>query len=113
MGDDPKSKPLDDLKEGLGLIFRAAKGAVERLPTDKVEDVAKDAVKQVGSAFETIGSEVDKLWNKATGSGAPPVPPAAPPPAEAAAEPPKPPEEPQHYDDAYAPEPPPKGPRVG
>jgi hypothetical protein len=36
---DEKPKPVDDLKEGLGLLFRAAKGAVERLPTDKLEDV--------------------------------------------------------------------------
>lgn len=106
---DENRKPVDDLKEGLGLLFRAAKGAVEKLPTDKLEDVAKDAAKEVGRAFESIGNEIDKAFGK-TGSSPPP----AAPPAEAKkdddkpAEPPK--EEPK-YDDGYAPEP--KGPRVG
>lgn len=109
MSDEQKPKPLDDLKEGLGLIFRAAKSAVEKLPTDKVEDVAKDAAKHVGSAFESIGNEVDKLWNKATApAGAAPAEAA---PGEAPKEEAKP-DEAQPYDDAYAPEPP-KGPRVG
>jgi hypothetical protein len=54
---DEKPKPVDDLKEGLNLLFRAAKGAVERLPTDKLEDVAKDAAKEVGRAFESLGNE--------------------------------------------------------
>lgn len=108
MSDEQKPKPLDDLKEGLGLIFRAAKSAVEKLPTEKVEDVAKDAAKHVGSAFESIGNEVDKLWNKATASPTPAANAAAP--AETKEEPK--PEEAQQFDDAYAPEPP-KGPRVG
>lgn len=113
MSDEKKPKPLDDLKEGLGLLFRAAKGAVESLPTDKVEGVAKDAVKEVGRAFETIGNELDKAFKQATGSAPPPpqAPPAEPPAAahdrkdEAA------PTGDQRHDDAYAPEPP-KGPRV-
>ena len=115
MGDD-KSKPVDDLKQGLGLLFRAAKGAVEALPTDKLEDVAKDAAKEVARAFESIGTEVEKVVGRVTGSQPPPPPhgtPPAPPAAAAGTE------ETQDggkedakYDDAYAPEPP-KGPRVG
>lgn len=73
-----KSKPVDDLKEGLNLLFRAAKGAVERLPTNKLEDVAKDAVKEVGRALESIGTELDKALGR--GAGAPP-PGHDPPPA--------------------------------
>ncbi len=109
MSDDQKPKPIDDLKEGLGLLFRAAKGAAEKIPTDKVETVAKDAVKEVGKAFDTIGGEIDKVWNKATGSEPPPNKGA-----EAKAEGEKKDEEKkeEHFDDAYAPEPP-KGPRVG
>ncbi len=111
MSDDQKPKPLDDLKEGLGLLFRAAKGAVEKIPTDKAEEVAKDAAKEMGRAVETIGGEVEKLWNKATGAEKKGTPPPPAPTAEEAKDEKK--EEPQHYDDAYAPEPPPKGPRVG
>ena len=117
---DDKPRPVDDLKEGLGLLFRAAKGAVERLPTDKLEDVAKDAVKEVGRAFESIGTEIEKVVGKVSGSPSPQPPPApptgyAPPPAEGAEakkDDAPPPAEPPKYDDGYAPEPP-KGPRVG
>ena len=117
-----EKKPLDDLKEGLGLLYRAAKGAAAKIPTEKIETTAKGAVKEVGKAVESLGSEVDKLWSSAAGldkdakaHAAPPAqPPAARPTADGAApkkdEPPA-----QHWDDAYAPEPPapPKGPRIG
>jgi hypothetical protein len=114
---DDKPKPVEDLKEGLGLLFRAAKGAVESLPTDKIEGVAKDAAKEVGRAFESIGSEVDKLIHPNKAGTQPPQ--AAPPNASAstpnagAPPAPEPPKEDVKYDDGYAPEPPPKGPRVG
>jgi len=117
---DDKPSPVDDLKQGLGLLFRAAKGAVEKLPTDKLEDVAKDAVKEVGRAFESIGSEIEKVVEKVSGSSAAPQqpptgyapPPPPSPPAEARSEEEKKAAEPPRYDDGYAPEPP-KGPRVG
>ena len=122
---DDKPKPVDDLKEGLGLLFRAAKGAVESIPTEKlegvtgkiegvagkIEGVAKDAAKEVGRAFESIGGEVDKLIHPNKGSQPPQG--AAPPAANAAAPAPEAPKEEVKYDDGYAPEPPPKGPRVG
>lgn len=101
---DDKRDPVDDLKEGLGLLFRAAKGAASKLPTDKIEDVAKDAVKEMTRAFETIGHEVEKVVKGSPSAGA-----EAPPAASADAPPPP---EPK-YDDGYAPEPPPRGPRVG
>jgi len=117
---DDKPKPVDDLKEGLGLLFRAAKGAVESLPipnTDKVEGYAKDAAKgakdaakEVGRAFESIGGEVEKLIHPNKPNTQPP-PQAAAPPADAAAAAEAPKDE-AKYDDGYAPEPP-KGPRVG
>ena len=111
---DEKPKPVDDLREGLGLLFRAAKGAASRLPTGKIEDVAKDAVREVGRAFESLGSELEKVVGRSAGYPAPPSheePPAADAPAsrpaEPAAEPPSG-AAPKH-DDAE----PPKGPRIG
>jgi len=107
----PKSDPVDDLKQGLGLLFRAAKGAVEKLPTDKVEDVAKDAAKEVARAFETIGQEVEKVIapNKKSSQPPPADATAQQPPAQGQEKPAegeaKPPEQPR-VDDAYAPEPP-------
>jgi hypothetical protein len=116
---DDKSDPVDDLKQGLGLLFKAAKGAVEKLPTEKLEDTAKTAAKEVSRAFETVGAEVQKAINKATGSEPPPPNQPPPntaqgaPPAEGEKKPAQPPAPPVQYDDGYAPEPPPKGPRIG
>jgi hypothetical protein len=112
---EDKPRPVDDLKEGLGLLFRAAKGAVEKLPTDKLEVVAKDAAKEVGRAFESLGNEIEKVVGIVSGS----APPAQGQPPAGAAPPPEPKKdeaqsaEPPKYDDGYAPEPPPRGPRVG
>jgi hypothetical protein len=82
---DDKPKPLDDLKQGLGFLFRAAKGvaevAAEKIPSGKLEDAARDAVREVGRALETVGGEIDKAWTKATGATPPPdasAPPSAP-----------------------------------
>ena len=107
---DEKTKPVDDLKEGLGLLFRAAKGAVQALPTDKVEGAAKDAVKEVNRAFESLGAEIQNVISGKHQTGAPPV--EAPP--QANANPNEPPKADAKFDDGYAPDPPkPKGPRVG
>ncbi len=102
---DDKPKPVDDLKQGLNLLFRAAKGAVDKIPTDKIEGAMRDGA-----------TEIDKVvTNVTTRPGS--TPPAQPPAATAAgAEGEKKDEQPpQHYDDAYAPEPPApgKGPRIG
>lgn len=123
MSDDKSSKPVDDLKQGLNLLFRAAKGAVEKIPTDRIEGAVKDGAKEVGKAFETVAGELDKAFSKATGSTPPAVQPAQPPEpttaegiaqanAQHEADGKKKKEE--HFDDAYAPEPEPgKGPRIG
>ncbi len=112
---DEKPKPVDDFKEGLNLLFRAAKGAVESLPTNKIENVAKDAAKEVGRAFESIGTEIEKVMGKTPSQPAAPPPPAPdanahPHASNANPEPAK--KEEAKFDDGYAPEPP-KGPRVG
>ena len=115
---DEKPKPVDDLKAGLNLLFRAAKGAVDKIPTDKIEGAVKDGAKEVGKAFESVATELDKAFTNVTGRPGSAPPPNAPPAATAAeaeeaakkeAQAQKP------YDDAYAPEPPApgKGPRIG
>lgn len=97
---DDKPNPVDDLKQGLGLLFRAAKGAVDKLPTEKVEGVAKEAAREVARAFESLGEEVEKVIHPGKKKSEPPqaAGPGAPPGV--------PPEEQKPYDDAYAPEPP-------
>ena len=111
---DDKPKPVDDLKQGLNLLFRAAKGAVDKIPTDKIEGAVKDGAKEVGKAFESVASELDKAFTNVTGRPGSAPPPAAAAP-EAGTEAKKEEQPPPHYDDAYAPEPPApgKGPRVG
>jgi hypothetical protein len=63
MSDDPK--PYDDLREGLGLIFRAARKASERLNTTKVDETvakgAKGAVRFINQVGRTIGAELEKV----------------------------------------------------
>jgi hypothetical protein len=108
MSDEKPGKPIEDLKQGLGLIFKAAKGAVEKLPTDKVEGVAKDAAKEIHRAFETVGNEIDKAFGHKGAAEKDEKAPAAEAKKEEEEK-----KEPQHFDDAYAPEPPAKGPRVG
>lgn len=109
---DEKPKPVEDLKLGLNLLFRAAKGAVESLPTSKLEEAVKDGAREVGRAVETVATEIDKVIGRATGT--PPPPPAAPTESAEAGPAAPPPAEAPRYDDGYAPEPaqPPRGPRV-
>jgi hypothetical protein len=102
-GDKPN--PVNDLKQGLGLLFRAAKGAVEQLPTGKVENVVKDAAMELERAFENLGTELEKVVGRVTS------PTGSSPPAEAASESPVAPAEQASHPSSETPEPP-NGPRV-
>lgn len=86
---DDKPNPLEDVKQGLGLLFRAAKTAVERLPTEKIEEAVTTSAREVGRAVETVHHEIEKTYRKATGGPPPPEP--RRPEAEAAPSPPTPP----------------------
>ncbi len=117
---DEKPKPVDDFKQGLGLLFRAAKGVVDKLPTGAIEDAVKDGAKEVGRAFETVASELDKAFASVSrGTASAPSPPespkaaSAPAPAEGpASQGTEPKASAPPFDDASAHEPP-KGPRIG
>lgn len=52
--DDKKPDPVEDLRAGLGLLFRAARGAVERIPTHKIEEMVKEGTDKVGKAFNKV-----------------------------------------------------------
>ncbi|MDB5214517.1 MAG: hypothetical protein JWO86_2444 [Myxococcaceae bacterium] len=127
---DEKPKPVDDLKQGLNLLFRAAKGAVDKLPTDKIEGAVKDGAKEVGKAFESVANELDKAFTHVAHRAGGTQPPEPKPEPGSNPHPPEPTtaegvaqakqqhdaeeakKKDAHYDDAYAPEPP-KGPRIG
>jgi hypothetical protein len=81
--EDPKPNPIEDLRKGLGLLFRAAKTTIEQLPTEKLEEAVVSSAKEVGRAIENVTQQVEKqIFRKPSGSSAPP--PAPPPSAEAA-----------------------------
>ena len=64
MANDEKPDPLDDVKKGLGLLFRAAKTAAQKLPTQPLEKVVLDGAREVGRAVEnvtqTVASTIEK-----------------------------------------------------
>jgi hypothetical protein len=106
MTDDNSDKPdpIEDVRKGLGLLFRAAKGALDQLPTRKVEDAVLAGAREVGRAIENVTGVIDKqFFNRDQGThveGSSP-----PPPKEEAASEAKP-------DAPHPPDDEPKGPRV-
>ncbi|HWL86867.1 MAG TPA: hypothetical protein VNO21_13750 [Polyangiaceae bacterium] len=67
MPDEPKKPdPIQDIRAGLGLLFRAAKTAVDEFPTDKIEHAVKEGAREVTRALETVGEAIDEkvLRNK-------------------------------------------------
>ncbi len=60
MSDEKKPDPVDDLKKGLGLLFRAAKNAVDEIPTGKIEEAVKTGAREVGRAIENVTGVIDE-----------------------------------------------------
>jgi hypothetical protein len=57
---DDKPKALDDVRKGLGLLFRAAKTTVEKLPTKDLEEVVVTSAREVGRALESVGKTIER-----------------------------------------------------
>jgi hypothetical protein len=82
MPKEEEPKPFDDVRKGLGLLFRAARTAVKNLPTDPIEKVVVDGAREVGRAVENVASTIEKELfgtTRTTRKSAPPTPPADPP----------------------------------
>lgn len=60
MSDNDKPNPLEDVRKGLGLLFRAAKTTVEKLPTKDVEEVVLTTAREVGRAVESVGRTIER-----------------------------------------------------
>jgi len=58
--DDKKPDPIEDVRKGLGLLFRAAKGAVEKIPTKDVEQLVVTSAREVGRALENVAKSVER-----------------------------------------------------
>lgn len=83
-------KPTDDLKDGLALIFRAARGAVHEVSKDldvrKVETAintgAQALARTIEEAGKSLNQELEKSFRKGeTGEPSPPKGPQDPPPS--------------------------------
>jgi hypothetical protein len=57
---DEKPNPLEDLRKGLGLLFRAAKTTIEKLPTGELEEAVLTGAKEVGRAIENVAHTVEQ-----------------------------------------------------
>jgi hypothetical protein len=68
---DQKPNPLEDVRKGLGLLFRAAKTAAQKLPTTKVEEVVATGAREVTRAIENVASTIEReVFGKGPGTGA-------------------------------------------
>jgi hypothetical protein len=70
--------PIEDVRKGLGLLFRAAKTAVQKIPTDPIEKVVLDGAREVGRAVENVATTIDKKIFHPEKPGAKADDPAAP-----------------------------------
>ncbi|HEY8091463.1 MAG TPA: hypothetical protein VIF09_26545 [Polyangiaceae bacterium] len=57
---DDKPNPLEDVRKGLGLLYRAAKTTVEKLPTKDIEEVMVSTAREVGRAVENVGKTIER-----------------------------------------------------
>lgn len=71
MSDEKKPDPIEDVRKGLGLLFRAAKNAVSELPTGKVEEAVATGLREVGRAVESVASTIEREVFKSGGAKEP------------------------------------------
>jgi hypothetical protein len=80
MPKEEEPKPFDDVRKGLGLLFRAARTAVKSLPTDPIEKVVVDGAREVGRAVENVANTIEKELFGTTHTARKSAPPPADPP---------------------------------
>jgi hypothetical protein len=57
---DDRPNPLADVTKGLGLLFRAARTAVSRLPKGDLEEAVVNSAREVGRAIENVASTLER-----------------------------------------------------
>jgi hypothetical protein len=70
---DEKPNPFEDVRKGLGLLFRAARTTVEKLPKKDLEEVVMTSAREVGRAFENVGRTIEREVLGRRSEGAPPA----------------------------------------
>jgi hypothetical protein len=76
---NPKSTPGQDVKKAFGLLYRAARNAVDQLPTKKVEEAVAIGAKEVGRAIENVASTLEKEIFRSSATRPTPSTPPPPP----------------------------------
>jgi len=70
---DDKPNAFEDVRKGLGLLFRAAKTTVEKLPTKDLEEVVVTSAREVGRAIENVGKTIEReVFGKKDGEASKP-----------------------------------------
>lgn len=77
MSDEKKDPdPIEDVREGFGLLFRAAKKALDKLPKKEIESAITVSAREVERAAKNVAHSVEsriQTWQKKdTPSSAPP-----------------------------------------
>lgn len=57
-------KPSDDFKEGLGLIFRAARQVVQQVDVSKIDKSLEKAIESTGKVVYAVGQAVSNEVNR-------------------------------------------------
>jgi hypothetical protein len=70
---DEKPNPFEDVRKGLGLLFRAARTTVEKLPKKDLEEVVMTSAREVGRAFESVGRTIEREVLGRRSEGTPPA----------------------------------------
>ena len=61
---DDRPNPFTDVRKGLGLLFRAARTTISRLPKGGLEEVMKESAREVGRSFENVAKTVERGFER-------------------------------------------------
>ena len=57
---DDRPNPLTDVRKGLGLLFRAARTTISRLPKGDLEEAVVTSAREVGRAIENVATALER-----------------------------------------------------
>ena len=59
-------KPTEDLRDGLGLLFRAARGIAKEMNAEKLEKTVQSGARELVRVINTVGRAIGSELEKAT-----------------------------------------------
>ena len=57
---DDRPNPLSDVAKGLGLLFRAARTVVGKIPKGDLEEAVVTSAREVGRAIENVAATIER-----------------------------------------------------